>query len=73
MDAQGFTNAVTRFGAVQQFELSDAERAALIAVLRRIVDADPDPTSIQMRLLRAILERLHAATPKSIPEDASTG
>jgi hypothetical protein len=47
--------------AVQQFDFTDAERAALIAVLRRIVDADPEPSSIQIQTLRGILDRLHAA------------
>ena len=57
----------------QPLHLTDGERAALIAVLRRLIDFDPEPLSPQIQVLRAILERLEPIKPQSIPEDASTG
>ena len=56
-----------------QIDLDDNERAALIAVLRRLVDFDPQPLSPQSRTLKAVLDRLEPHKPQSIPEDASTG
>ena len=56
----------------QPLHLTDGERAALIAVLRRLIDFDPEPLSPQIQVLRAILERLEPMKPQSIPEDAST-
>ena len=56
---------------MQQLDLTDNERAALIIALRRLVE--PQPLSPQNQALRAILERLEPQKPQSVPEDASTG
>jgi len=56
-----------------QIELNDNERAALVAVLRRLVERDPEPLSSQRQTLQAILDRLKPLKPQSLPEDASTG
>jgi len=56
---------------MQRLDLTDNERAALIAALRRLVD--PQPLSPQSQALQAILDRLEPHKPKSLPEDASTG
>ena len=56
-----------------QIDLADNERATLIAVLRRLVDFDPQPLSAQSQTLKAILNRLEPQKQQSIPEDASTG
>jgi hypothetical protein len=56
---------------MQQLELTDNERAALITALRRLVE--PQPLSPQSEALRAILDRLEPHKPRSLPEDASTG
>ena len=53
---------------------SDNERAILITVLRRLVDFDPQPLSLQIQVLKAILERLEPPQkPQPIPDTASTG
>ena len=52
-------------------DLTDHERAALIAALRRLLE--PQPLSPHSRALQAILDRLEPHKPKSLPEDASTG
>jgi hypothetical protein len=49
-------------------ELTDAERAVLLAALRRLVERDPDQLA-----LKAILEKLELQKPEPIPETASTG
>ena len=56
---------------MQQLDLTDNERAALIIALRRLVE--PTPLSPQSQALRAILERLEPHKPRALPEDASTG
>jgi len=56
---------------MQQLDLTDNERAALIIALRRLVE--PQPLSPHNEALKAILERLEPRTPQSLPEDASTG
>jgi hypothetical protein len=56
---------------MQQLDLTDNERAALIIALRRLVD--PQPLSPQNQALKAILDRLEPQKPRSLPEDASTG
>jgi predicted component of type VI protein secretion system len=52
-----------------QLELTDNERAILIAALRRLVDFDPQALSPQVQALKAILERLEPhrsiASPRS--------
>jgi hypothetical protein len=58
---------------MQRLDLTDNERAILIAVLRRLVDFDPQPRSPQIQALKAILERLEPHKPQPIPETASTG
>jgi hypothetical protein len=58
---------------MQRLDLTDNERAVLIAALRRLVDFDPQPLSPQSQALKAILERLEPHKPQSLPEDASTG
>ena len=58
---------------MQRLDLTDNERAVLIAALRRLVDFDPQPLSSQSQALKAILERLAPYKPQSLPEDASTG
>ena len=57
--------------AMQQLDLTDNERAALIVALRRLVE--PQPLSPQSQALQAILDRLEPQKPRSLPEDASTG
>jgi len=52
-------------------DLTENERAALIAALRRLLE--PQPLSPQSQALRAVLDRLEPHKPKSLPEDASTG
>ena len=46
-------------------DFTDAERAALIAELRRIISADPFPLSQRIKLLRAILDKLEPPAPRS--------
>jgi hypothetical protein len=58
---------------MQRLDLTDNERAVLIATLRRLVDFDPQPLSPQSQALKVILERLEPHKPRSLPEDASTG
>jgi hypothetical protein len=58
---------------MQRLDLTDNERAVLIAALRRLVDFDPQPLSPQSQALKTILERLEPHKPQSIPENASTG
>jgi hypothetical protein len=58
---------------MQQVDITEAERAALIVALRRLIATDPDPLSPSTQTLKAILERLHAQAPQEVPETASTG
>ena len=58
---------------MQRLDLTDNERAVLIAALRRLVDFDSQPLFSQSQALKAILERLEPQKPQSLPEDASTG
>jgi hypothetical protein len=60
-----------RLPGMQQLELTDTERAMLIAALRRLIEFEGEPLSAQM--LKAILERLEPQKPRDIPADASTG
>ena len=46
-------------------ELDAADRAALIALLKQAIAADPFPMSQRVRLLRAILEKLDPPQPPS--------
>ena len=55
---------------MQRLDLTDNERAILIAALRRLVDFDPQALSPQ---IQAILERLEPQKPQPIPDTASTG
>ena len=63
--------SLTILDVMQQLDLTDNERAALIIALRRLVD--PQPLSPQNQALKAILDRLDPHKPQSLPEDASTG
>jgi hypothetical protein len=56
-------------------ELDDAEKAALIAELRRIISADPFPLSPRIRMQRAILEKLEPtpARPQPYPAPKPAG
>jgi hypothetical protein len=56
---------------MQQLELTDTERAVLIAALHQLIEFEGEPLSAQM--LKAILERLEPQKPRDIPADASTG
>jgi hypothetical protein len=49
--------------------LDDAEKAALAALLRQVIAADPFPMSPRIRRLRAILDELEppAARPQPFP------
>ncbi len=58
---------------MQRLDLTDNERAVLIAALRRLFDFDPQPLSPQSQALKVILERLEPHKPRFLPEDASTG
>jgi hypothetical protein len=58
---------------MQRLDLTDNERAILIAALRRLVDFDPQALSPQGQALKAILERLEPQKPQLIPDTASTG
>jgi hypothetical protein len=58
---------------MQRLDLTDNERAVLIAALRRLVDFDPRALSPQTQALQAILERLQPHKSQPIPETASTG
>jgi predicted component of type VI protein secretion system len=58
---------------MQRLDLTDNERAILIAALRRLVDFDPRALSPQIQALKAILERLEPQRPQPIPDTASTG
>jgi hypothetical protein len=51
-------------------ELDEAEKAALIAELKRIIAADPFPLSPRIRMLRAILEKLQPPSPRAEPYPA---
>ena len=53
-----------------QLDLTDNERAVLIATLRRLIDLEPEPSA---QTLKLILDRLQPQKPQSLPEDASTG
>jgi len=56
-------------------ELDDAEKAALIAELKRIIASDPFPMSPRIRKLRAILAKLAppAARPQPCPAPKPAG
>ena len=73
--ASGWTSTPIRSPPIsdrmQQLDLTDNERAALITALRRLVE--PQPLSPQSLALKAILDRLEPHKPRSLPEDASTG
>jgi predicted component of type VI protein secretion system len=58
---------------MQRLDLTNNERAILIAALRRLVDFDPRALSPQIQALKAILERLEPQKPQPIPDTASTG
>ena len=58
---------------MQRLDLTDNERAILIASLRRLVDFDPQALSPQIQALKAILGRLEPQKPQPIPDTASTG
>jgi hypothetical protein len=51
-------------------DFTDAERAALIAELKRIIAADPFPLSPRIRTLRAILDKLQPPSPRAEPYPA---
>jgi hypothetical protein len=51
-------------------DLDDADKAALIALLKQAIAADPFPMSARTRLLRSILAKLLA--PQPAPERAAT-
>jgi len=61
------------FDMMQRLDLTDNERAVLIAALRRLVDFDPRSLSPQTHALKAILERLEPHKSQPIPDTASTG
>ena len=56
---------------MHRLDLTDNERAVLIAALRRVIEFEGEPLSAQM--LKAILEQLEPQRPRDIPADASTG
>ena len=58
---------------MQRLDLTDNERAILIAALRRLVNFDLQSLSPQIQALKAILERLESQKPQPIPDTASTG
>jgi hypothetical protein len=58
---------------MQRLDLTDNERAILIAALRRLVNFDLQSLSPQIQALKAILERLEPQKPQPIPDTASTG
>jgi len=45
-------------------ELDDADRAALIALLKRTIAADPFPMSARTTLLRGILAKLQSSSAR---------
>ena len=49
------------------FDLTDDERAALIALLKGTIDRDRFPLSPRIRLLRSILEKLGIRSTLAIP------
>jgi hypothetical protein len=51
-------------------DLTDAEKTALIAELKRIIAADPFPLSPRIRMLRAILEKLEPSPARPQPYPA---
>jgi len=53
-----------------QLDLTDNERAVLIATLRRLIDLEPEASA---QTLKLIFDRLQPQKPQSLPEDASTG
>jgi hypothetical protein len=57
-------------------ELDDADKAALIAEVKRTIAADPFPMSPRVRTLRGILEKLQPpsrrAEPYPAPKPAGT-
>ena len=59
------------FDMMQRLDLTDNERAILVAALRRLVNFDP--LSPQTQALKAILERLEPHKPQPIPDTAGTG
>src|SRR6516165_4411196 len=61
------------FDMMQRLDLTDNERAVLIAALRRLVDFDPRSLSPQTHALKAILERLEPHKSQPIPDTAGTG
>lgn len=48
-------------------DVDDAERAALIALLKATIAADRFPLSPRVRMLKRILEKLEPAAPVSKP------
>jgi hypothetical protein len=56
---------------MMRLDLTDGERAVLIATIRILLDLEPELGSAQT--LKAVLERLDPQKPRSIPDDASTG
>ena len=52
------------------FDLDDAEKAALIAEVKRIIAADPFPLSPRVRTLRGILDKLQPPSPRAEPYPA---
>jgi len=48
-------------------DLTDDERRELIALLRRVIAADPFPLSPRVRLLRGILDKLQPPSPRAEP------
>jgi len=49
------------------FDLTDDERAALIALLKGTIDRDRFPLSQRIRLLRSILEKLGIRSTLAVP------
>jgi hypothetical protein len=66
----GPNSSPRRFRGMPQLDLTDNERAVLIATLRRLIDLEPEPSA---QTLKLILDRLEPQKPQALPEDASTG
>jgi hypothetical protein len=48
-------------------ELDDAEKAALVELLKQAIAADPFPLSPRVRTLRGILDKLQPPSPRAEP------
>jgi hypothetical protein len=58
---------------MHQSDLTDDERAAVVAALRKLVDADKFPLSPRLKPLKSALAKLDPPKPKAPPKPPIAG